>query len=76
MVKKSSKKSSKKSRKLDDSSDSDSSDDFYKKSQTYKPTVIPPLYYWSYDSGVYNLDSVFIPTLYSYVTPYLQLSLY
>jgi hypothetical protein len=43
MAKKSSKKSSKKSRKLDNSSDSDSdsSEDFYKKAQTYKPTVVP-----------------------------------
>jgi hypothetical protein len=76
---KSSKKNSKKkSKKLDDSSDSDldSSENFYKKAQTYKPAVVPPLYYWWYDPGVYNLDSVFIPTFYSYVTPYLQYTLY
>jgi len=76
--KKNSKKSSKKkSKRLDDSSESDldSSENFYKKAQTYKPTVVPPLYYWWYDPGVYNLDSVFIPTFYSYVTPYLQYTL-
>jgi hypothetical protein len=76
--KKNSKKSSKKkSKRLDDSSESDldSSENFYKKAQTYKPTIVPPLYYWWYDPGVYNLDSVFIPTFYSYVTPYLQYTL-
>lgn len=71
-------KKSKKSKKLDDDSDSDldSSENFYKKAQTYKPTVVPPLYYWWYDPGVYNLRSVYIPTFYSYVTPYLQYSFY
>jgi hypothetical protein len=78
--KKTSKKSSKKAkttRKLDDSSDSDldSSENFYRQAQTYKPAVVPPLYYWWYDPGVYKLDSVFIPTFYSYVTPYLQITL-
>ena len=82
--KKASKKTSKKtsnkakaSKKLDDSSDSDldSSDIFYRQAQTYKPAVAPPLYYWWYDPGVYKLDSVFIPTFYSYVTPYLQITL-
>ena len=79
--KKGSKKTSKKGKKpakhLDDSSseDSDSSEAFYRRAQTYKPAVAPPLYYWWYDPGVYKLDSVFIPTFYSYVTPYLQITL-
>lgn len=78
--KKTSKKTSKKgkaTKKLDDSSDSDldSSENFYRQAQTYKPQVVPPLYYWWYDPGVYKLDSVFIPTFYSYVTPYLQITL-
>ena len=60
-------------KKLDDRSESnsDSSKNFYKKAQTYKQADVPPLYYWWYNPGVYNLDSVFIPTFYSYVTPYL-----
>jgi hypothetical protein len=76
--KKNSKKSSKKSSKrLDDEYDSDldSDENFYKIANTYRPSVVPPLYYWWYDPGVYNLSSVFIPTFYSYVTPYLQISL-
>jgi len=72
--KKGSKKAAKKS--LDDSdSDLDSSEDFYRRAQTYQPVVTPPLYYWWYDPGVYKLNSVFIPTFYSYVTPYIELSL-
>ena len=72
--KKNSKKSSKKkSKKLDDDSDLDSDENFYKKANYYKPNNVP-LYYWWYDPGVYNLDSVYIPTFYSYVTPYLQYS--
>jgi hypothetical protein len=75
--KKGSKKATKKSKKSLDDSDSDlnSSEDFYRRAQTYQPVVTPPLYYWWYDPGVYKLSSVFIPTFYSYVTPYIQLSL-
>jgi hypothetical protein len=75
--KKGSKKGAKKSKKVVDDSDSDldSSEDFYRRAQTYQPVVTPPLYYWWYDPAVYKLSSVFIPTFYSYVTPYIQLSL-
>ena len=78
--KKNSKKTSKKkkhSKKLDDSSDSDcdSSENFYKQAQTYRPRVAPPLYYWWYDASIYNLNSIFIPTFYSYTPPYLQINL-
>jgi hypothetical protein len=74
--KKGGKKGSKKARKLDDSdSDLDSSEDFYRRAQTYRPVVTPPLYYWWYDPSIYNLNSVFIPTFYSYVTPYLEIKM-
>lgn len=82
--KKGSKKPSKKSVKkqmsrldddFDDDDDLDSSEDFYRRAQTYRPVVSPPLYYWWYDPQVYKLNSVFIPTFYSYVTPYLQINL-
>lgn len=68
---KGSKKSKKESPKIDDS-DLDSSEEFYRKAQTYRPVVAPPLYYWWYDPQVYNLQSVFIPTFYSYVTPFME----
>lgn len=82
---KKSRKSSKKSKKInkkkidDDSSDSitdlDSSEEFYRQAQTYRPVVAPPLYYMWYDPQVYKLDSVFIPTFYSYVYPFIELKL-
>lgn len=71
------KKSSKKHK--SDSSDSDSdydasSDDFYRRAKSYLPTN-QPIYYWWYDPYVYRLDSIYIPTFYSYVTPYIELNL-
>ena len=67
---------SKKSKKYDDSSDSDSdSDDFYKSIRSYRP-VNQPIYYWWYDPYIYKLDSLYIPTFYSYITPYIELGLY
>jgi hypothetical protein len=63
-----------------DSSSSDSSDlvlsntDYYKYTRSYVPTT-QPIYYWWYDPYIYNLKSLYIPTFYSYVTPYIELSL-
>jgi hypothetical protein len=70
------KKKDKKSKKddSDDSSDFDiSEDNIYKRAKSYIPTQ--PIYYWWYDPYVYRLDSLYIPTFYSYVTPYIELSL-
>jgi hypothetical protein len=71
-----SKKHHKKHKKDDssDSSDLDSSDEFYKRAVTYVPSAVP-LYYWWYDPLIYRLDSLFIPTFYSYVTPFIHLNL-
>jgi hypothetical protein len=67
---------SKKSKKYDDSDDSDSdSDDFYNSIRSYRP-VNQPIYYWWYDPYIYKLDSLYIPTFYSYITPYIELGLY
>jgi len=72
-------KKNKKSQKHDsddsDSSDWDaSSDEFYRRAKQYLP-VNQPIYYWWYDPYVYRLDSIYIPTFYSYVTPYIELNL-
>jgi hypothetical protein len=69
------KKNRKKSKKYDDSDDSDDSDDFYNSIRTYRP-INHPIYYWWYDPYVYKLDSLYIPTFYSYITPYIELGLY
>ena len=56
------------------SSSSSSSDDFYVKAkQTYNTTQ--PIYYWWYDPYLYNIDYLYVPTFYSYVTPYIELNL-
>jgi hypothetical protein len=67
-------KKSKKSKKHDSDSDSDfdSSSSDYKKSNSY---VSQPIYYWWYDPYVYRIDSVYVPTLYSYLTPRIEYSL-
>lgn len=62
--------------KSDDSSDSDSdtSSDYYVRARSYMPNN-QPIYYWWYDPYLYRTSSVYIPTFYSYLTPYIQLSL-
>ena len=52
----------------------DDSEDFYRDAVTYVPTTSQPIYYMYYDPLVYKLDSVFIPTWYAYITPYVELN--
>lgn len=71
------KKKSKKSSKHisdDDSDFDDSSDDFYRRAKSYMPAS-QPIYYWWYDPYLYRLDSIYVPTFYAYVRPYIELSL-
>jgi len=72
------KKKNKKSKYKKDSSDSDDSDIFedniYKRARRYLPTT-QPIYYWWYDPYVYRLDSLYVPTFYPYISPYIELSL-
>ena len=75
--KKSKTKKSKSRKSKSDESDTDldvSSDELYKRVQSYVP-VTQPIYYWWYDPYVYNLNSIFIPTFYSYLNPLMELSL-
>ena len=72
------KKNKKKSKKYSESESSDSSEDsvdFYRKAKSYTINNSQPFYYWWYDPYVYKLDSFWIPTFYSYVTPYIEISL-
>jgi hypothetical protein len=62
---------SKKAKKHDSSdsdSDLDSSSDDYKRAKSYVP-LNQPIYYWWYDPYVYRLDSVYVPTFYTYTVP-------
>lgn len=65
-------KKSKKSKK-DSSEDSDDSSDDYRRMSSYVPVVNQPFYYWWYDPAVYRLDSYYVPTFYSYVTPVIEI---
>ena len=69
-------KKSKKSKKSSDSSDeSESSDNYYNRVNTYTPVVNQPISYWWYDPLVYNVNSVYTPTFYSYITPIIEFPL-
>ena len=77
--KKSKKKKNKKkeSSSSESSSSSDDSDIFtetlYKRAKRYTP-ISQPFYYWWYDALLYNTNSLFIPTFYPYVYPYIEYS--
>ena len=61
-------------RKSESSSDSDyssDSDDIY--IRTRKTYYTEPIYYWWYDPSIYRLDSYYIPTFYSYITPVIEI---
>lgn len=70
--KKKTKKKQTKSSDSDSDSDSDmvSSEEVYIKTKKYYYTE--PIYYVWYDPLVYNTHSVYIPTFYSYATPYIN----
>ena len=65
--KRSSRRSSKRS--MDDSS-TDSSE-YYREATSYVPVVSQPFTYMYYDPILYQVDTVFFPTFYSYNTPFL-----
>ena len=69
------KKKTKKKKKKKDDSDSESSSEEEYLETTYVTTVDHPIYYYWYDPLVYSVDSVYIPTFYSYVTPYIEIDL-
>ena len=56
----------------------DDSDDVNNKKmiQRYVPTNSYPIYNYWYDPFVYRLNSIYIPTFYSYITPYIQIELH
>ena len=69
-------RNSKSKSRRDDSSDSDSEylyDDIYSRASSYIPTT--PMYYWWYDPNLYDIKQIYIPSFYSYMTPYIQISI-
>lgn len=78
--KKPSKKTSKKTSKkvedddiFDDLEEDDSPETDSKLVKKYVPSSSLPINYFWYDPYVYKLNSMYIPTFYSYVTPYIQI---
>ena len=71
-------KSKSKSKKDDDDDDSSSSEsssdsDDYLTAYHSAPVYEYPIYHWWYDPYVYSLDYLYVPTFYSYLTPYLEI---
>ena len=77
---KSSKRGSRSSRKSERRESSDrfgdgfEEDDFYKSALEYVPVASQPISYLYYDPLIYSLDSVFLPTFYAYLSPYVELN--
>ncbi len=67
--KRGSKRSSRRSSRLD--SDSSDSSEYYREATTYVPVASQPFSYMYYDPILYQVDTVFFPTFYSYNTPFL-----
>ena len=73
--KRGSKRRSKRSESESESSESDSYD-FYREAKSYVPASSQPMYYMYYDPLVYRVNSVFLPTLYPYCSPYCEFASY
>lgn len=50
-------------------------DNFYRQTVQYVPVTSQPISYLYYDPLIYNLESVFLPTFYAYLSPYVELNL-
>lgn len=57
-----------------DNFDNFEEDDFYKNVLEYVPVTSQPISYFYYDPFIYNLESVFFPTFYAYLSPYVELN--
>ena len=51
-----------------------SEDDFYHQVSSYVPVTSQPISYLYYDPLIYNLDSVFVPTFFAYLSPYVEIN--
>lgn len=71
---KSSKRSSRRSSRRSSKRQDDDSDDFYRDAVVTVPVTSSPISYLYYDPLVYALDSIYIPTFYAYLSPYVELN--
>lgn len=70
----SSRKSSRKSEVSGKFGDDFDEDYFYRNALEFVPVASQPISYLYYDPFVYNLESVFFPTFYAYLSPYVELN--
>jgi hypothetical protein len=71
---KGSRKSSESSSSSNDFGDNFEEEDFYRNALEYVPVASQPISYLYYDPLIYNLDSVFLPTFYAYLSPYVEIN--
>ena len=53
----------------------DDSSDYYRKAATYVPVINHPINFFYYDPSLYKLKNLFIPTFYSYLTPFISINM-
>lgn len=53
----------------------DDSSDYYRRAATYVPVINHPINYFFYDPSLYKLKSLFVPTFYSYITPFISIKM-
>lgn len=53
----------------------DDSSDYYRRAATYVPVINHPIDFFFYDPSLYRLKSLFVPTFYSYITPFINIKL-
>lgn len=78
--KKSSKKGSRGGRKskkntMEDLEDLEDLEDVLTTEMAIVPTLNNPMYYFWYDPFIYQVSSLFIPTFYQYITPYIEIDM-
>ena len=53
----------------------DDSSDYYRRAATYVPVINHPINFFFYDPKVYRLKSLFVPTFYSYLSPFITIKM-
>jgi hypothetical protein len=53
----------------------DDSSEYYRRAAKYVPVINHPINFLFYDPHVYKLDTLFVPTFYSYITPFISIKI-
>ena len=63
------------SKNLEELEDLEDLDDVLTTEMAIVPVLNNPMYYFWYDPFIYNVSSLFIPTFYQYITPYIEIDM-